>query len=69
MSSLTKNEAFHRVAVAVSKSLSTKHLAVSLGVNLALLPKIATSVRVVFAFFEVLLFFIVLILKKYENGH
>lgn len=69
LSSLTKNETFHRVAIAILKSLSSKHLAVSLGMNIVLLPKIATSIRFVFVFFEVLNSFVVLILKKYENCH
>lgn len=66
MSSLTKNKTFHSVAVAILKNLSSKHLAVSLGVKLVLLPKTATSVRIVFAFLK---FFLALILKKCENYH
>lgn len=60
---LNQEQNLSQGAVAILKSLSSKHLAVSLGVELVLLPKIATSVRSqnCLAFFEVfvclLLFF------------
>lgn len=42
---LNQEQNLSQGSVAILKSLSSKHLAVSLGVELVLLPKIATSVR------------------------
>lgn len=64
---LTKNQTFHRGAVALLKSLSSKYHSVSSGAKLVLLPKIATSVKIVFAFLKIFFFFFVLIVKEYES--
>lgn len=50
----------------IVKNIVLKYLSVCLGVKLVLLPKIATSVKIVLVFLKIFFWF-VLILKEYEN--